>query len=157
MSEQQNVTTPVGSAAAPAGAQALDELARRLRPARRIGRHPEPDRGLELLGLRRVEALPRGQHAGRRRAGQQRERGRRERVDVARARRDCRRRRAPGRGSRACRRATRGTSGADERPKSTSLIRPPLVRIRLPGLTSPWMTGGDCECRCVSASAAWAR
>ena len=69
----------------PAGPQALDELARGLRPALRVRRHPEPDRGLELLCLRRVEALPRGQHAGGRRAGEQRERGRRERVDVARS------------------------------------------------------------------------
>ena len=47
--------------------------------------------------------------------------------------------------------------GADDIPKSTSLTRPPLVRIRLPGLTSPWMTDGFSECRCVSAAAASAR
>ena len=88
MSEQQNVTHAGRQRGRPAGAQALDQLARGLRPARRIGRHAEPDRGLELLRLRRVDALPVGQHAGRRGAGQQRERGRRERVDVARARRD---------------------------------------------------------------------
>ena len=51
----------------------------------------------------------------------------------------------------------RRASGADDNPKSTSLTRPPLVRIRFAGLTSPWMTGGSCECRCVSASAACAR
>ena len=36
-----------------------------------------------------------------------------------------------------------GPSGVEESPKSTSLIRPPAPRIRLPGLRSPWITGGD--------------
>jgi hypothetical protein len=39
----------------------------------------------------------------------------------------------------------RSAFGADEIPKSTSLTRPPVVRIRFAGLTSPWMTGGTCE------------
>ena len=48
----------------------------------------------------------------------------------------------------------RSAPGAEDIPKSTSLTRPPLVRMRFPGLTSPWMTGGLWECRCVRASAA---
>jgi hypothetical protein len=47
----------------------------------------------------------------------------------------------------------RGASGADDRPKSTSLMRAPLVRIRFAGFTSPWMTGGSWEWKCVRASA----
>ena len=51
----------------------------------------------------------------------------------------------------------RGASGAEDMPKSTSFTRPPLVRMKFAGLTSPWMTGGSWECRWVSASAPWAR
>ena len=47
--------------------------------------------------------------------------------------------------------------GIDDMPKSTSLTRPPWVRMRLPGLMSPWITGGFCVCRWVSASATSAR
>ena len=58
MSERQNVTTPVGSAAAqPARSRSTSS------PGvfgRRAGsrRHPEPDRGLELLGLRAGRCPP---------------------------------------------------------------------------------------------------
>ena len=63
MSDMQNVMTPVGSVGRPAGPQPLDQLAGRLRPARGIRGQAEPDRGLELLGLRGVDALPGRQHA----------------------------------------------------------------------------------------------
>ena len=87
MSDRQNVITPVGKAAPQPRAQALHELARRRRAARGIGRQSEAERGLQLLGLRGLDAVPRRQHARRRRAAQQRERGGRKRIDVAGARR----------------------------------------------------------------------
>ena len=59
MSEQQNVTTPVGSAAAqPARRRSTSSPGVLGRRAGSVAM-PEPDRGLELLGLRRVDALPR--------------------------------------------------------------------------------------------------
>ena len=87
MSDRQNVTTPVGSAAAqPARSRSTSSPGVAGRRAGSVAM-PEPDRRLELLGLRRVDALPGGQDAGGRGAGEQRERGRGQRVDVARARR----------------------------------------------------------------------
>ena len=157
MSEKQNVSTPVGSAA--------DQPTRSRSTSspgvfgRRAGSVAIPSRIAASSCAACAGSIP--SQSGSTPAGggarQQRERGRRQRVDVAGARRRPPRRPAPGRGSRASRRAGAACSGAEDRPKSTSLIRPPRVRIRLPGLTSPWITGGDCECRCVSASAACAR
>src|ERR687896_1205118 len=49
----------------------------------------------------------------------------------------------------------RGADGAEDMPKSTSFTRPPLVRIRFAGLTSPWMTGGSWARRCVNAPGAF--
>ena len=157
MSDRQNVITPVGSAAPqPLRSRSTSSpgvAGRRVG----IGRQADADRGLELLGLRGVDAVPRRQHARRRRrrsAARTRWRRASRRRWRATARR---RRRARARGSPACPLRRRGASGAEDMPKSTSFTRPPLVRIRFAGLTSPWMTGGSCECRCVSASAAWAR
>ena len=60
MSEKQNVTTPVGSAAAqPARRRSTSSPGVSGRRRGSVAM-PEPDRGLELLGLRRVDALPVG-------------------------------------------------------------------------------------------------
>ena len=58
MSERQNVITSGRQGRAPAGPQSLDELPGGGGPARRVRGQAEPDRGLELLCLRRVDALP---------------------------------------------------------------------------------------------------
>ena len=71
----------------PARPKAFDEFPGRRRPARGVGRHPQANRGFELVGLCRIDSLPGRQHAGGCGTGQQRERRRRERVDIAGARR----------------------------------------------------------------------
>ena len=126
MSDRQNVITPVGSVAPQPARSRSTSSPGVAGPPRRVGRQAAADRGLELLGLRGVDALPRRQHAGRRRAGEQREGRRGQRVDVARARRRRRRRRARARGSPAVPLRRRERVGADDSPKSTSLTRPPL-------------------------------
>ena len=85
---QQKRRDPRRERLAPAGAQPLHELAGGRGPALGVRRQPRPDRGLELLGLRRVDPVPGGQDARRRRAGEQRERRGGQRVDVAGARRE---------------------------------------------------------------------
>ena len=76
-----------GQGRAPAGPQPLDQLPGRLRPPCGLRCEAEPDGALELLCLRGVDALPGRQQAGRRRAGEQREGGRGQRVNIAGARR----------------------------------------------------------------------
>ena len=91
------------SEASPPSRRAAARRARRASPGGAPDRSPgQADRGLELLGLRGVDALPAPAAARRWGAGQQRERRRGQRVDVARPRRRARRRRARGRGSPAC-------------------------------------------------------
>ena len=105
---------------------------------RRAGSVAMPSRIASSSRRARAGSIPSqsGRTPVRRAAGQQRERRRRERVDVA-----CPRwraaRPAPARGTRGCRCAGQGPSGVDESPKSTSLTCPPAARMRLPGLRSP--------------------
>jgi hypothetical protein len=67
----------------PAGPQALDQLARRGRPARRVGGETQTQRSLELLGAVGIDPGPRRQNTGRRGPGEQRKRGRGQREHVA--------------------------------------------------------------------------
>ncbi len=60
MSDRQNVVTPVGSVAAQPARSRSTNSPGVAGPPRRVGREPEADRRLELLGQRRVDALPAG-------------------------------------------------------------------------------------------------
>ena len=110
---------------APARPQPLDELARGGGPARRIGRQTQPDRRLELLGLGRVDSIPRGSTPD---GGATRRAGRTPSPPAHRRRWPAMA--APSAASSGARKPgvpvrRRGASGADDRPKSTSLtVRP---------------------------------
>ena len=87
ISDTQNVTTPVGSdCAQPARRRSASSPGV---AGRRPGSVASPSRiaASNCSARHGVEALPGGQHAGRHRPGQQRERGRGQRIDVAGARR----------------------------------------------------------------------